>query len=548
MKKINIGIENFKELIESECYYVDKTNVIEKLLDDRSKVVLFPRPRRFGKSLLMSTLYNFFEVTLKEDNKNLFKGLNISKSKYYSELSNYPTIYLSFKSLKLNTYNACYEELKTCVSFLFEEKQYIYDSLNEDEKEIFERLKTKKGEETEYRNFLLYLSKWLERYHNKKVIILIDEYDAALNEGYINNYYKDISNLIRGVLSSALKGNESLKIGVLTGVLRIGGLSLFSDVNNIDIYDVMSTHYNEFFGFTKEDTEELLKYYGIEKTKEVDEYYDGYNFSGLHIYNPWSILKYAKEKKLEPYWIATGSNIILKRLLSKCTDSNTTSNIEKLFNGESINFNYDNSISYESFTDTNSINNLYNLLLVSGYLTLDREETSVTGRIKQYFKIPNKEVKEDLMKIFREINFESGYELTLNNLEDAIYNDDKERFKELLNEMLSCTSYMDTNEKFYHGFLVGILTIFLSNNYYRVKSNRESGSGRYDIMISDREKTWGTIIEIKIADSEEKMDKLALEALKQIDSREYIEELKNEGIKDIRKYGVVFYKKKAIVK
>ena len=548
MKPLPIGESNFKDLIEKESFYVDKTIAIEELLSKGNKVVLFPRPRRFGKSLFMSMLNNFFDIDLKEANKDLFKDLKISKSPFYKELNTYPTIYINFKDLKSDNYESAFYMFKSLIMELYISKEYIEDILNEDEKEIFKRLKGNKGNLDEYKKSIKYLSIWLERYHNKQVIILIDEYDAAINEGYILGYYDEIINLLSPVLSSALKDNTSLKMGVLTGVLRVGGESLFSSFNNLAVYDVMSKNYNEYFGFTKEETEILLKHYNLEKTKEVDDYYDGYNFSGVHIYNPWSILNYADEQKLEPYWMSTGSNKLIKNLLSNLSD---LSDIETLLEGKSIIFDYDKSITYESFTTPNNLNNLLNLLLVSGYVTLDKTELE-DGENINYFKIPNYEVRNDMLKIVQNVIFNEESNITSRFLEfrRSLVSNNIEKVESIMNEALMTMSYYDETESFYHGFAFGFYSSFLSNRTYEIDSNIESGEGRPDILIEKKDRSLGIILEFKIAKDEIEFEneKQNIKANNQLEEKEYDTRLKAHNIKEIRKYTITFYKKKCIVR
>ncbi len=352
--------------------------------------------------------------------------------------------------------------------------------------------------------------------------------------------------LIQPVLSSALKDNNSLKMGVLTGVLRIGGASLFSSFNNLKVYDVMSENYNEYFGFTESETKELISSYGLELTSDVKNYYDGYNFSGISIYNPWSILNYANRRVLEPYWLSTGSNKLIKDLLSKVEDKTV---IENLIKGEAIVFLYDKSITYESFTDTEDLNNLLNLLLVSGYVTFDKEVSDELVKLT-YFKVPNKEVKEDFIRIVESIsyknrlvtNFKYRYFLM------AFINGDKVFIEKFINDILPSMSYYDTYESFYHGYSLGLFSLFLSNDNFIVRSNREAGSGRYDIMIEKIDRSVGIIIEFKVCEEESDMELSAKEAIKQMKEKEYYKELVLDKVSNIMEYVIVFSKKKVIVR
>lgn len=552
MKALPIGKSDFKKLIEEDCYYVDKTGVIEELLTNKSEIALFPRPRRFGKTLLLSMLYNFFEVTLKEENKNLFKNLNISKSKYYSELNTYPTIFISFKDVKSDNFELSYLKLKREISNLYLSKEYIMDVLNEKEKEEFIKLRDREATFEDYNNSLKTLSNWLERYHNKKVVVLIDEYDAPINESYINGYYKDLMNLIQPILSSTLKDNTSLKLGIVTGVLRIGGESLFSSFNNPKVYDIMSEQYNEYFGFTKEETKELLHSYGLELTEEVDDYYDGYKMGSIHIYNPWSILNYAQEKELKPYWLNTGSNKLLKELYSEVRRKE---NIEKLLTDSEITFRYDSSMTYSSIKDTKGENNLLNLLLVLGYITYSRSEIDARNTKIDYFKIPNREVKEDLVNIINSIVLEQDIEINddYRDFLDALESGETEVIEEFIKEVLLNTSYHDfpkneRNENPYQLFTTILFSFYLKNRNYIVKSNRESGKGRSDIYIVKKDLEFGCIIEIKDTANESEMESLASIALNQIKEMHYLDELEIEKIKNIQKYAIVYCGKNVLVR
>ena len=402
MKAIPIGVDNFKEIIENDYYYVDKSKAIEDLLINKAKIILYTRPRRFGKSLLLSTLDYFFNIEKKEVNKSLFDGLYISKSECMEYAGKYPVIRLDFKDLKGSSYETIYNKLNIIISTIYRDKSHIKKSIeNINDFKVYESIESGKCSKEELQNSINFLTSMLENHYKEKVIVLIDEYDTPINEGYIKGFYDEIMDLIQPILSSSLKGNESLKMGILTGVLRVGGQSLFSSFNNLKVYDVMSSNYSEYFGFTLEETKEILKYYNLELTKEVKDYYDGYVFGNIHVCNPWSILNYCNRKELEPYWLSTGSNKLIKKLLSEVSIKEP---IEKLLQGDSIDFKYDKSITYESFTDVDNLNNLLNLLLVTGYVTFDRKEESTFSE-KTYFKIPNKEVKEDFIRIVDNISY-----------------------------------------------------------------------------------------------------------------------------------------------
>ena len=546
MKAIPIGVDNFKEIIENDYYYVDKSKAIEDLLTNKTKIILYTRPRRFGKSLLLSTLDYFFNIENNEENKSLFDGLYISKSECMEYAGKYPVIRLDFKDLKGSTYESVFESLKSLMSITYSKFKYVIDSIEDIDKTIFSSIVNRNASIEDYKKSLLKLTNYLETYYKEKVIVLIDEYDTPINEGYIKGFYDEIMDLIQPILSSSLKGNESLKMGILTGVLRVGGQSLFSSFNNLKVYDVMSNNYSEYFGFTLEETKEILKYYNLELTKEVKDYYDGYVFGNIHVCNPWSILNYCNRKELEPYWLSTGSNKLIKKLLSEVSIKEP---IEKLLQGDSIDFKYDKSITYESFTDVDNLNNLLNLLLVTGYVTFDRKEESTFSE-KTYFKIPNKEVKEDFIRIVDNISYKQRI-VTIENYEDFIQSflsDDKKYIENYLNQKLLSVSYYDNYESFYHGYSLGLFSILLTSNNFIVKSNRETGLGRSDVLIEKVDRTVGVVVEFKLSESESDMETLAREAKEQIKEREYYKELVLDEVKDIKEIVIVFNGKKAIVK
>ena len=317
VKKVPIGRDDFKEVIEENLYYVDKTRIIEELLDKKKYVTLFPRPRRFGKSLFISMLDNFFNIEYKDTNKNLFDGLYISKSEYYSYLSSKPVIKLDFKELKKDTYEELYASFKELIISLYTKYEFILDRLSSGEQDIFNSIKKGIAEVVRYEKSIKYLSEMVYKYYNIKPIILIDEYDVPIERGYINNFYDDVVKLIRNVFSNALKGNHSISFAVMTGVLRVSKESLFSDLNNVDVYNMTDKDYNEYFGFTENETKKLLDYYGLNLDEEVKNMYDGYNFGGIHIYNPWSVLKYAERRELEPYWVNTSGNELIIKVIKK---------------------------------------------------------------------------------------------------------------------------------------------------------------------------------------------------------------------------------------
>ena len=389
----------------------------------------------------------------------------------------------------------------------------------------------------------------------KKVVILIDEYDVPIQDGYLNQYYNDIVGLIKGVFSSALKGNINLDFAVMTGVLRVSKESLFSDLNNLKIYSIMESSYNEAFGFTTKETKTMLEYYGLKLNDEVKKMYDGYNFGGLEIYNPWSIINYCDDKKLLAYWVNTSGNELVIDLIKnadKTKDNvlekdNVKITIEKLLSGESVDFIYNDKITYLDFKDRNMKNNVLNLLFASGYLTIDSEGKDRFGNVKRTVKLPNEEVKIFLNNIILSILIDDKGidEALINNFCNGTLDYEPHIMEECLNKILPDMSFLDESESFYHGYVLGPFSMMLNENYV-VRSNRESGSGRFDVMIRAKDNSVGVVIEFKITADD--MELSAKKALDQIEEKEYYEELLRNDVEIIHKYGIVFKGKKCIVR
>lgn len=547
-KKLPIGYDNFKEVIEKDLYYVDKTHIIEELLDNKNKVVLFPRPRRFGKTLLLSMLENFFNIEKKKDNKHLFDNLYIKNSKYYNNLSSYPVIKLDFKSLKQTNYKVMYGAYTEMIREIYSSKMYLLDILNDGEKEIFNSFIMSTASEEKYQKAINILCSFLYKYYNKKTIILIDEYDVPIQQGYLYGFYNDIVSFIREVFSSSLKGNDNLELAIMTGVLRVSKESLFSDLNNVKVYSIIDEKYNEFFGFTESETKELLKYYNLELTSSVKDMYDGYNFSGLSIYNPWSILNYADTKKLLPFWVNTSGNELIKDILRKTPD-NIKIIIEKLLQNEEIEFIYDEKVTFLDVNNIKSLNTILNFLLVSGYLTISSDSMINTfGIITSKVYIPNNEIKGVINRVLLdELIDNPAITITLlREFSENILANNKIKVEEILNKILPSISFMDKTESFYHGYVLGLFSLFLSSNCI-LKTNRETGCGRFDIMIETSDKKTGIIIELKI-DKDNDIEKVATNAKKQIKDKEYYQELILDKVENIYEFVIVFKNKKCIVR
>ena len=534
MKRLAIGIDDFRKIIKEDCYYVDKTKFIADVLQDASNVKLFTRPRRFGKTLNMSMLKYFFDVRESEENRELFNGLDIEKTKYIDEQGKYPTILISLKSIKYETWEESLEQLKSLISNLYNEFEYIRESLNESEIELFNDIWFKK-ENGEYANSLKNLTSFLYKYYKKEVILLIDEYDIPLITAHKYGYYDEIINFYKIFLGEALKTNQYLKMGVLTGIIRVIRTGIFSDLNNLKVYSILEKKYSEFFGFTEEEVKEALQSFDIEEELvNVKYWYDGYKFGDSELYNPWSIINFLDGRELKNYWVGTSENFLIKNILENST-SRTNEILEKLFNEEEVE---------EAITGTSDLSILmdskevWELLLFSGYLTVKEKIDEDIYSLK----LPNMEVKKLFKKEFINVHFGiSLFRKTMEALKSLKFNDFEKYFQEI---MLKSTSNWDTSkEAFYHGLSLGMLS-YLDNDYY-VTSNFEAGFGRYDVVLEPKNKNnRAFILEFKVTDDENKLEKLSEEAIKQIEEKRYDINLKSRGIKEITFVGIAFYGKK----
>ena len=534
MKKIPIGVENFKEIITNNYYYVDKTKFIEKILNDGSKIKLFTRPRRFGKTLNMSTIKHFFDIKNNEENRKLFNNLDIEKSVYIKEQGQYPVIFISMKGIKDITWEEAKSSLKILISKLYSEFKYLLDDLDEFDLPRFKKYLLADIDFANLKNALEFLTRVLYEKHKKEVILLIDEYDSPLISAYEYNYYDEAINFFKVFYGEALKTNDYLKIGIITGIIRVIKAGIFSDLNNLRVYSILDKQYSNFFGFTEKEVEKMLIDFDIEyNLPEVKSWYDGYRFGDAEVYNPWSILNFVQNRELEGYWIGTSGNFLIKEVLK---DSNSEINIslEKLFNGEKIEEVITGNSDLSSLL---SYHEIWELLLFSGYLTVDKKITKNTYSLR----LPNKEIKEFFKDEFIDISFgASEFRKTMETLKN---NKIEEFEKNLQNILLKSTSYMDgKNENFYHGLFLGMS--FYLDNKYSVKSNREAGLGRYDVLIEPiNKKERAFILEFKVTDSEKNLEKFSKEALEQIINKKYNIGLVEKGIKDITYIGVAFYKK-----
>ena len=548
-KAIPVGIEDFKELIQDEYYYVDKTLLIDEMLMNKSKVTLFTRPRRFGKTLNMSMLKYFFDVEDKEENKKLFENLKVSDSEYMSEQGKYPVIFISLKDLKGDTWEECLKRLKLFIFDLYVEFEYIREKMNEWDKKKFEKVLYEK-EDADYIMSLKFLADSLYRYYEKKVIILIDEYDAPIINAFDKGYYNEAINFFQTFYSSALKTNNSLKYGVLTGITRIIKEGIFSGLNNLYVNTILSKDYSEYFGLLENEVIEMLEYFDMKyKIEEVREWYNGYIFGESKVYNPWSIVNYVREKEIKAYWANVSGNTLLENMLDHAGES-VYDDLKRFTDGESIEKYISDGTTIKSLLNNND--EIWQLLLYSGYLTKDekQKEIDVTSEYTDVYKlrIPNKEIRKYFGNMF--LNRFFGTEVKTSVLIKALENEDIKKFEETLGEiMINMLSFFDLDkemEKIYQVFMIGLVGFLMGK--YEIISNDESGYGRYDlamIPIKSNEKAY--LMEFKISKTKKGMEERAQKALKQIDEKKYDTKLKARGIKNILKIGIAFHGKEVKV-
>ena len=532
MKLLPTGIENFKTMIDKSAYYVDKTNFIEDVLNEQ--VVLYTRPRRFGKTLNMSMLYYFFSIKEKE-NAYLFDGLNISKNKDALKHQNkYPTIFISLKEMKSLTFDAQISSFSNVIYELLEKNLEILssDQLSDTTKDILNKLHNRSSSAEDLKISLRVITNALYTYYHQKVIVLIDEYDVPLQAAYQNNYYEEMVEFLRSVFSSTLKTNDALEKGVMTGCLRISKESVFTGLNNIS---------SEFFGFTELEVKQLLKDYNLsEKMDEVKEWYDGYQFGNKEIYNPWSTLMYVKnitqDVSFKPisFWANTSGNDLVVKYIQN-GDKKLRKEFDVLMSGQSL-------IKYIkpelTYREMDNINNIYSFLLLTGYLKVIKDR----GENQYELVIPNKEVYEIYKQSFMSY-FEDYTTSRKGELYQELVDGDAKKVNLLLNDiLLRSISYFDNQESFYHGFLVGLL------NDYEVVSNRESGNGRFDVCVLP-ENILGTVVLIECIHSISEDDLIddAKEGARQIVEKKYLEEHRFKKYENTVGYGISFYKKQCYV-
>ncbi len=553
LKPLPIGVDNFGKLITRDYYYIDKTLLIKDLLDNKADVNLFTRPRRFGKTLNMSMLQYYFEKREK-NNSYLFENLNIMEAgeEYVSHMGQYPVINLSLKSAKQPNFELAYISIARRIAEEYKRHEYILKSENlKNEKERFLKILKEQGDEGDYTDSIFFLSQCLEKYHNKKVIILIDEYDVPLENAFFEGFYDKMIAFLRSLFESALKTNSSLEFSVITGCLRISRESIFTGLNNLNIVSILNDRYAEHFGFTDDEVKKILKDYKLEeKYSIIKEWYNGYIFGSTNVYNPWSVVKYVYD--LLPninvfpssYWANTSSNSIVKSLIEKA-DSVTKKEIELLIEGKTIEKRVHEDITYDEMYD--SMENLWNFMFFTGYFKKVGERMDEEDNHYITLKIPNKEVKYIFKNKILKWFHDKVKVKDLSTMYSAIFNKDVETFQKELNAMLRQTiSFNDAYENFYHGFTLGVLA---NMHDFLVKSNREAGDGRSDIFIKSLSIFEPCVIlELKVCDKPKDIFKKCDEALAQIDAKNYEEELKEEGYENIIKYGISFYRKDCVIK
>ncbi|PHI16647.1 ATP-binding protein [Fusobacterium polymorphum] len=534
MKRIGIGVSDFKHLIEEDFYYFDKTKFIDEIIKDGAQVKLFTRPRRFGKTLNMSMLKYFFDIKKADENRKLFKDLYIEKTESFKEQGQYPVVFLSLKDLKARTWEEMERKIIITLSDFLSEYEYLLNELTGINFENLKNIVYKKASIDDLTTALKFLTKILYEKYNKKIVVLVDEYDSPLVSAYINGYYEKAKNFFKTFYSSVLKDNNYLQMGVLTGIIRVIKAGIFSDLNNLRTYTILSDDYTDSYGLTEEEVEKSLKDYGIEaEISNVKDWYDGYKFGDSEVYNPWSILNFLQDKKLRAYWVDTSGNDLINNVL-KMKNKNIITALERLFNGEGLRQNISGTSDLSKILSDDEI---WELLLFSGYLTVEEK----INQDNYILRLPNKEVKSLFRKTFIETYIARGSKLSF--LMESLIENKIEDYEENLQEiLLTSVSYNDTkkgNEAFYHGLIMG-MGLYLEGEYI-TKSNIESGLGRYDFLIEPKNKSKRAfIMEFKSTDSIEKLEEISKEALKQIEDKKYDVSLKQNGIKEITYIGIAF--------
>ena len=553
MKSLPIGISDYVRA-QADYYYVDKTLLIKEFLDRKPLVSLFTRPRRFGKTLNMDMLRVFFEIS-EEDTSKYFvdKAIWRCGMEYRNHQGKYPVVFLTFKDVKFDSWETTLDKIGNLLQEEFGRHQELAASgkLAEYEKAYYAKIMNGKASEVDLTASLEKLSQMLTKHYGKAPVIIIDEYDTPIQEGYSKDFYDEIIGFMRNFFSGAFKDNKNLTYGFLTGILRIAQESIFSGLNNLTVNSVMDDEYDQFFGFTSSEVRDMLEYYGyLDKESELKDWYDGYLFGSTEIYNPWSVINYISKGCIpQAYWVNTGKNEILEDVLKVATDD-ITERLHALLQGERVVARIDQNVVYRSLSEDPA--NIYSLLLVAGYLKTPRKQLQADGSYLCEVSIPNKEIaavyKSEILSHLLQIG--AVTRTTADKIAESLYaNDYKKLQKAIAEYMDKSISFYDAGaESFYHGLVLGLIA--LMDNQYKIKSNRESGDGRYDISLIPRENRYpGIIMELKWKKdlNEDELIKLADQALTQIDNNRYDAEMKEDGIQDVLKFGIAFSGKKVYI-
>lgn len=535
-----IGISEYR-LASSEYYYVDKTLLIKDFIDERPKVSLFTRPRRFGKTLNMDMLRTFFEKS-NEDTSVYFRDKKIwaCGRKYQDYQGKYPVVFITFKDIKKETWEETYSKIVQTITLEFKRHSELADSTYIGDSDYYKSIINGEIDEDLFDSSLMMLSKMLHEHHGIAPIIIIDEYDTPIQQGYMCGFYDKVILFMRNLFSGAFKDNNHLSYGFMTGILRVAKESIFSGLNNLKINSILDNRYSEYFGFTPEEVREIAQYYkAVEKYDEICEWYDGYRFGKTEIFNPWSVINYFNNE-MEPraYWQSTGSNDIIGEILSEATED-IYERLNALLQGKTILTYIDTGVIYPQIKSNPS--SIYSFLLVAGYLKVVKSDPSFNGDFICEAALPNKEIAFVYNKeILQKLNYIIPQATSI-AIQEAIYSGDSERFRKLLGRLLlqSVSCYDTAGETFYHGLILGLCAML--DNRYLISSNRESGIGRYDIQLMPKSiRLPGVLIELKATKDSSDLKELSQKALQQIEERQYDTEMRAKGVDQILKYGVAF--------
>lgn len=550
MKKLPIGLADFKKLIEENYAYIDKTLLIQEIIERGTELALIPRPRRFGKTVNMSMLKYFFEKT-QEDHSHLFSNFKIWKTPYKDLQGQYPVIFFTLKEVKQETWEMAYEKIKFLIADEFERHRYLLNSqhLSKEEKQLFLTILKREASQVTSEISLKRLIFWLSKHHDKRVIVLIDEYDAPIHMAYFHGYYSQIINFMRNWLGGGLKDNLHLERSVITGILRIAKENIFSDLNHSSNFTLFSQDFGDKFGLLEEEVLPLLIEYGLgDQIETVRKWYNGYHIGSFDIYNPWSILKYIQHKEYSPYWVNTSGNELVKEQLTQ-KGIFLKEDFEMLLLGNSISKIVDEGLVFEDLKISKEA--VWGLLFFSGYLTCQEPPARVGTRFSCQLAIPNQEIQalfQDMIQDYFSNQFHESWTNLIKNLLNGNIEAFSEEFKELIMEMFSVHDVPKTaSEQVYHAFVLGLFASIRES--YEIKSNRESGLGRYDICLFPKNlKHLGFILEFKKAQNDEDLDKLAKTALDQIEDLSYITDLKARKVSTVLAIGIAFQGKKVSIK